>query len=103
MNDSDWFLDQVKYKSDGMKELSLSLFSLLPETLDMQRAKELQELQSQVGTSSSSPSSSSFPPSQLTAATLNIQTGYFSVLFQSEATGEKAKVSPDGSEEKLLS
>lgn len=44
-----YFPLQVKYKEDGKKELSVNLFSLLPETLDTQHAKELAEMQSEVG------------------------------------------------------
>lgn len=39
---------QVKYKEAGQKELSSSLFSTLPQTLQTEVAKELTELQSQV-------------------------------------------------------
>lgn len=40
---------QVKYKEEGRKEAGVSLFSVLPDTLDTQRAKELGALQSEVG------------------------------------------------------
>lgn len=39
---------QVKYKEDGQKELSSTLFSSLPQTLQTELAKEVTELQSQV-------------------------------------------------------
>lgn len=39
---------QVKYREEGRKEAEVSLFSLLPETLDMQHARELRGLQSEV-------------------------------------------------------
>lgn len=39
---------KVKYKED-MKEMSFNLYSLLPDTLDTQHAKELTEMQSEVG------------------------------------------------------
>lgn len=38
----------MKYKEDGKKELSVSLYSLLPETIHTQHAKEASELQSDV-------------------------------------------------------
>lgn len=38
---------KVKYKED-MKEMSFNLYSLLPDTLDTQHAKELTEMQSEV-------------------------------------------------------
>lgn len=39
---------KVKYKEEGKKELSVNLFSLLPDTIDQQHAKELRDLQSEV-------------------------------------------------------
>ena len=39
---------QVKYKEDVQKDLSSTLFSSLPQTLQTERAKEVSELQSQV-------------------------------------------------------
>lgn len=39
---------QVKYKEDGKKEMSINLYSLLPETIDTQHAKEVSNLQSEV-------------------------------------------------------
>lgn len=39
---------QVKYREDVQKELSSSLFSSLPQTLQTELAKEVTELQSQV-------------------------------------------------------
>ena len=38
----------MKYKEEGKKEMSVNLFSLLPETFDTQHAKEASQLQSQV-------------------------------------------------------
>lgn len=40
---------QNKYKEEGKKEMSSSLYSQLPETAEMQLAKTVQEFQSQVG------------------------------------------------------
>lgn len=42
------FFNQVKYKEDGRREMSASLYSLLPETTATQHAKEASELQSHV-------------------------------------------------------
>lgn len=39
---------QVKYKQDGRKEVSGSLYHLLPETSETQLAKELSGLYSEV-------------------------------------------------------
>lgn len=41
-------VSQLKYREDGEKEMKVNLYSLLPETLDTQHAKEASELQSQV-------------------------------------------------------
>lgn len=41
-----WF--QNKYKEDGLKGLSQSFYSQLPDTAELQLAKSLSELQSQV-------------------------------------------------------
>lgn len=41
-------LHQVKYREDGRKEMSLSLYSLLPETIATQHAREAAHLQSHV-------------------------------------------------------
>lgn len=38
----------MKYKEDGKKEMSINLYSLLPETIDTQHAKEASNLQSKV-------------------------------------------------------
>jgi len=38
----------VKYKEEGKKEMSVSLYSLLPETIDTRHAREAAHLQSQV-------------------------------------------------------
>lgn len=46
------FHQKVKYKEDGRKEMNVSLYSLLPDTLDAQRAKELRDAQSDVRPSS---------------------------------------------------
>lgn len=43
---------KVKYKEDGRKEMSVNLYSLLPDTLDTQHAKELSDTRSEVGSSS---------------------------------------------------
>lgn len=45
---------QVKYKEDGMKSLSQSVYSQLPETTETQFAKTVSELQSQVRTTHTS-------------------------------------------------
>lgn len=39
---------QSKYKEEGKKEASLSLYSILPETPETQHAREASELQSEV-------------------------------------------------------
>lgn len=39
---------KVKYKEDGRKEMGVSLYSVLPNTLEMQHAKELGDMQSEV-------------------------------------------------------
>lgn len=39
---------QLKYKEDGKKEMNMNLYSLLPDTLDTQHAKEQSQSQSQV-------------------------------------------------------
>lgn len=39
---------QNKYKEEGKKEMSSSLYSQLPETAEMQLAKAVQEFQSEV-------------------------------------------------------
>lgn len=39
---------QVKYKEDGKKEMSINLYSLLPQTIDTQHAGEASKLQSEV-------------------------------------------------------
>lgn len=39
---------QVKYKEDGKKEMSVSFYSVQPETIDTQRAKDVSHLQSEV-------------------------------------------------------
>uniref|UniRef100_A0A3Q2ZMS8 Nebulette n=1 Tax=Kryptolebias marmoratus TaxID=37003 RepID=A0A3Q2ZMS8_KRYMA len=44
---SPWRYISVKYKEDVQKELSSSLYSRLPQTLQTERAKEVTELQSQ--------------------------------------------------------
>lgn len=41
-------LFQLKYKEDGKKEMNMNLYSLLPDTLDTQHAKEQSQSQSQV-------------------------------------------------------
>lgn len=41
-------LFQVKYKEAGKKEVSSSLYSKLPETLETKHAKDVSQLQSQV-------------------------------------------------------
>lgn len=41
-------LSQLKYKEDGKKEMNMNLYSLLPDTLDTQHAKEQSQSQSQV-------------------------------------------------------
>ena len=41
---------QSKYKEEGKKEASISLYSLLPETMETQHAKEASELRSEVHT-----------------------------------------------------
>lgn len=41
-------LFQLKYKEDGKKEMNRNLYSLLPDTLDTQHAKEQSRSQSQV-------------------------------------------------------
>lgn len=38
----------MKYKEDGKKEMSINLYSLLPETIDTQHAREVSTLQSEV-------------------------------------------------------
>lgn len=43
------FHHKVKYKEDGKKEMSVNLYSLLPDTIDTQHAKELTDMQSEVG------------------------------------------------------
>lgn len=43
-----WCLFQSKYKQEGLKEASLSLYSVMPETLQTQHAREASELQSEV-------------------------------------------------------
>lgn len=43
-----WFVVQVKYKEACKKETSSSLFHLLPETPEMQFAKQMSEIQSVV-------------------------------------------------------
>ena len=40
---------KVKYKEDSKKEMSVNLFSLLPDTIDAEHAKEQTEMQSEVG------------------------------------------------------
>lgn len=42
------FSNQVKYKEDSKKEMSASLYSLLPATIATQHAREASDLQSQV-------------------------------------------------------
>lgn len=42
------FARQLKYKEDGKKEMSISLYSVLPDTLDTQHAKEQSDSHSQV-------------------------------------------------------
>lgn len=49
MNICTLFSHKVKYKEDGKKEMSVNLYSLLPDTIDTQHAKELTEMQSEVG------------------------------------------------------
>ncbi len=39
---------QVRYKADGRKKLSCSLYSQLPDTTDTQHAKHMTDLQSDV-------------------------------------------------------
>lgn len=39
---------KVKYKEDGRKEMGVSLYSVLPNTLEMKHAKELGDMQSEV-------------------------------------------------------
>lgn len=39
---------QVKYRQDGRKELAVSLYAALPDTLQTRRAKELSHMQSEV-------------------------------------------------------
>ena len=41
---------QSKYKEEGKKEASMSLYSILPETPETQHAREASELQSEVVT-----------------------------------------------------
>lgn len=45
-----WFvlLFQSKYKEEGKKEASMSLYSVLPETPETQHAREASELRSEV-------------------------------------------------------
>ena len=43
-------LFQSKYKEEGKKEASMSLYSILPETPETQHAREASELQSEVVT-----------------------------------------------------
>lgn len=43
-----WFVVQVKYKEACKKETSSSLFHLMPETPEMQFAKQMSEIQSVV-------------------------------------------------------
>ena len=40
---------QVKYKEEGKKEASVSLYSLMPDTLETQRARDLTDMLSEVG------------------------------------------------------
>lgn len=42
-------LFQVKYKEEGKKQASTSLYSQLPETAEIQFAKQMSEMQSEVG------------------------------------------------------
>lgn len=42
------FLFQSKYKEEGKKEASMSLYSVLPETPEIQHAREASELRSEV-------------------------------------------------------
>ena len=43
------FPHKVKYKEEGKKEMSENLYSLVPDAIDTQHAKELTEMQSEVG------------------------------------------------------
>lgn len=43
-------LCQVKYKDEGKKEMRRSLYSLLPDTPQIQFAKQMSEMQSEVRT-----------------------------------------------------
>lgn len=38
----------MKYKEDGKKEMSVNLYSVMPETINTQHAKEVSNLQSEV-------------------------------------------------------
>ena len=39
---------QIRYEEEGRQEMNLSLFSLLPETMETQHAREASHLQSEV-------------------------------------------------------
>ena len=52
------FLFQSKYREEGKREISSSLYSLLPDTTEMQLSKTVKEFQSEVIPPSSSSSSS---------------------------------------------
>lgn len=39
---------QLKYKEEGKKDVSINLYSVLPETLETQHAREASALQSEV-------------------------------------------------------
>jgi hypothetical protein len=39
----------VKYKEEGKREASISLYSLMPQTLETQRARGLTDMLSEVG------------------------------------------------------
>lgn len=41
-------VSQIKYKESGKKDMSTSLYSLLPETTEIQFAREMTEMQSEV-------------------------------------------------------
>ena len=54
------FRQKIKYKEEGKKEMSVNLYGLVPDTLDIQHAKEAAELQSEVGWSHSQTDSGPF-------------------------------------------
>ena len=46
--DSSLSVSKIKYKESGKKDISTSLYSLLPETTEIQFAREMTEMQSKV-------------------------------------------------------